>query len=98
MQTVRLPSCYYHSALSLPQALASIQAQDDLRFEVFDSVVAEPTEESWRQAIAWARQHDFSHFLACVLAPLLLLLLKSLRIYNNNKCWRRKRDRYSEGG
>jgi len=26
--------------------------------------VTEPTEESWREAIAWSRQHDFSHFLA----------------------------------
>jgi len=45
-------------------ALASLQAQDDLPFEVFDSVVTEPTDDSWRKAIAWARQHDFSHFLA----------------------------------
>ena len=31
-----------------------------------DKVVAEPTEDSWRDAIAWARSHDFSHFLAYV--------------------------------
>ena len=48
----------------LPQALESLQSQDDLPFEVYDQVVTEPTEESWRSAIDWARQHDFSHFLA----------------------------------
>ncbi|KAF8916208.1 alcohol dehydrogenase [Mucidula mucida] len=45
-------------------ALDSLQAQQDLPFEVYDKVVAEPTEDSWRDAIAWARKHDFSHFLA----------------------------------
>ncbi|EGN93042.1 hypothetical protein SERLA73DRAFT_98384 [Serpula lacrymans var. lacrymans S7.3] len=45
-------------------ALESLQSQEDLPFEVYDQVVAEPTEDSWRNAIAWARQHDFSHFLA----------------------------------
>jgi len=45
-------------------ALESLQSQEDLPFEVYDRVVAEPTEESWRDAIKWARQHDFSHFLA----------------------------------
>ena len=32
---------------------------------VITAVVSEPTEASWRDAIAWARTHDFSHFLAC---------------------------------
>jgi len=45
-------------------AIAALEAQTDLPYEVFDQVVAEPTEDSWRRAIAWARQHDFSHFLA----------------------------------
>ncbi|PFH52721.1 hypothetical protein AMATHDRAFT_188781 [Amanita thiersii Skay4041] len=45
-------------------ALAALEAETDLPFEVYDQVVAEPTEESWRNAIAWARNHDFSHFLA----------------------------------
>ncbi|KAI9574854.1 alcohol dehydrogenase [Boletus coccyginus] len=45
-------------------ALESLQSQQDLPFEVYDQVVTEPTEESWRNAIDWARQHDFSHFLA----------------------------------
>ncbi|KAK0467168.1 iron-containing alcohol dehydrogenase-domain containing protein [Desarmillaria tabescens] len=48
----------------MKNALASLEAQTDLPFEVYDRVVAEPTEESWRDAIAWARTHDFSHFLA----------------------------------
>ncbi|KAM6495887.1 alcohol dehydrogenase [Amanita muscaria] len=45
-------------------ALAALEAETDLPFEVYDQVVAEPTEDSWRNAIAWARKHDFSHFLA----------------------------------
>ncbi|EAU84782.1 alcohol dehydrogenase [Coprinopsis cinerea okayama7 len=45
-------------------AIAALEAETDLPFEVYDRVVAEPTEESWRDAIAWARHHDFSHFLA----------------------------------
>ncbi|KIJ20018.1 alcohol dehydrogenase [Paxillus involutus ATCC 200175] len=45
-------------------ALESLQSQVDLPFEIYDQVVTEPTEESWRKAIDWARQHDFSHFLA----------------------------------
>lgn len=44
--------------------IASLEAQTNLPFEVYDKVVAEPTEDSWRDAIAWARQHDFSHILA----------------------------------
>ncbi|KAF5321990.1 hypothetical protein D9619_000937 [Psilocybe cf. subviscida] len=45
-------------------ALAALEAQTDLPFEVYDSVLAEPTEDSFRAAIDWARGHDFSHFLA----------------------------------
>ncbi|KAG7443539.1 Dehydroquinate synthase-like protein [Guyanagaster necrorhizus] len=48
----------------MKNALASLEAQTDLPFEVYDRVVAEPTEESWRDAIGWAREHDFSHFMA----------------------------------
>ncbi|KIY49198.1 iron-containing alcohol dehydrogenase 1 [Fistulina hepatica ATCC 64428] len=51
--------------LPMKTAVASLQAAG-VPFEVYDTVVAEPTEESWRNAIAWARQHDFSHFLAQV--------------------------------
>jgi hydroxyacid-oxoacid transhydrogenase len=42
----------------------ALEKEMDLPFEVYDQVVAEPTEGSWRDAIAWARRHDFSHFLA----------------------------------
>ncbi|KAJ8454031.1 hypothetical protein ONZ51_g13265 [Trametes cubensis] len=45
-------------------AIASLEAQQDLPFVVYDRVVAEPTEASWRDAIAWARDQDCSHFLA----------------------------------
>ncbi|KIM53799.1 hypothetical protein SCLCIDRAFT_17831 [Scleroderma citrinum Foug A] len=45
-------------------AIESLESQQDLPFEIFDQVVTEPTEESWRRAIDWAREHDFSHFLA----------------------------------
>ena len=48
------------------QALAALESQSDLPFEVYDEVVAEPTEASWQDAIAWARKGDFSHFLAYV--------------------------------
>jgi hydroxyacid-oxoacid transhydrogenase len=46
------------------QAIQALEAESDLPFEVFDQVQCEPTEDSWRKAIAWARQHNFSHFLA----------------------------------
>ncbi|KAJ3563849.1 hypothetical protein NP233_g8669 [Leucocoprinus birnbaumii] len=48
----------------MKMAIAALEAQSDLPFEVYDQVVAEPTEENWRKAFAWARKHDFSHFLA----------------------------------
>ncbi|KZV61019.1 iron-containing alcohol dehydrogenase 1 [Peniophora sp. CONT] len=48
----------------MKMALESLSAESDLPFEVYDRVVTEPTEDSWRDAIAWAREHDFSHFLA----------------------------------
>ncbi|PPR06973.1 hypothetical protein CVT26_004293 [Gymnopilus dilepis] len=48
----------------LKTTIAALEAQKDLPFEVYGRVVAEPTEDSWRDAIAWARKHDFSHFLA----------------------------------
>ncbi|OBZ76079.1 Hydroxyacid-oxoacid transhydrogenase, mitochondrial [Grifola frondosa] len=54
----------YHSAAPAKMAIASLESQTDLPFEVYDRVVAEPTEASFRDAIAWAREHDCSHFLA----------------------------------
>lgn len=64
MKTVSSTTRPVFSRPHLAQALESLQSQDNLPFEVYDKVVAEPTEESWRDAIAWARKHDFSHFLA----------------------------------
>ncbi|KAL0949985.1 hypothetical protein HGRIS_009999 [Hohenbuehelia grisea] len=48
----------------MKKAIAALDSQEDLPFEVYDQVVAEPTEQSVRDAIGWARKHDFSHFLA----------------------------------
>ncbi|KAH9843866.1 alcohol dehydrogenase [Rhodofomes roseus] len=48
----------------MKMAIASLEQQDDLPFVVYDRVVAEPTEASWRDAIAWSREQDCSHFLA----------------------------------
>ncbi|KAJ7700088.1 iron-containing alcohol dehydrogenase 1 [Mycena rosella] len=45
-------------------ALESLEAQPNLPFEVLSLPPGEPTEESWADAIQWARGHDFSHFLA----------------------------------
>jgi len=50
--------------LPMKTAIASLSSQQDLPFEIFDRVVTEPTEDCWREAITWSRQHDFSHFLA----------------------------------
>ncbi|KII95205.1 hypothetical protein PLICRDRAFT_96252 [Plicaturopsis crispa FD-325 SS-3] len=50
--------------IAVKNAIESLQAQPDLSFEVYDQAISEPTEESMRHAIAWARKHDFSHFLA----------------------------------
>jgi hypothetical protein len=47
----------------------ALEKEINLPFEVYDQVVAEPTEQSWRDAIAWARKHDFSHFLAYYSIP-----------------------------
>ncbi|KZP17276.1 Dehydroquinate synthase-like protein, partial [Athelia psychrophila] len=50
--------------VAMKVAMESLQSQEDLPFEVYDQVACEPTEDSWRKAIAWAREHNFSHFLA----------------------------------
>ena len=57
--------------MELVQAISSLESQQDLPFVVYDRVVAEPTEESWRDAIKWAREHDASHFLAYVIRNIL---------------------------
>lgn len=46
------------------QAIESLESQQNLPFEIYDKVATEPTELSWLDAIAWARRHDFTHFLA----------------------------------
>ncbi|KZT68677.1 alcohol dehydrogenase [Daedalea quercina L-15889] len=48
----------------MKMAIASLEQQTDLPFVIYDRVVAEPTEASWRDAIAWSREQDCSHFLA----------------------------------
>ncbi|GAA6001820.1 hydroxyacid-oxoacid transhydrogenase [Rhodotorula paludigena] len=49
----------------LPMQMA-LESLDDngITYEVFDRVRVEPNEQSWRDAIAFAKKHDFSHFLA----------------------------------
>lgn len=54
----------------LPQARESLEASG-VSFEVFNKVSVEPTDASWKEAIDWARKHDFSHFLALVTVTLL---------------------------
>ncbi|TDL29884.1 alcohol dehydrogenase [Rickenella mellea] len=50
--------------LPMKTTLESLESQKGLAYEVYDKVACEPTEASWRDAISWARSHDFSHFLA----------------------------------
>jgi len=45
------------------QAIESLQLHD-VPYEIYDTVAVEPTDASWKDAIAWSRAHDFSHFLA----------------------------------
>ncbi|KAG8758513.1 hypothetical protein FRC12_009987 [Ceratobasidium sp. 428] len=49
--------------LPMKMAVESLD-QHGINYEVFDRVAVEPTDASWNDAIAWSRQHDFSHFLA----------------------------------
>ena len=62
--TLRMEAHFSIYSRRVFQAISSLESQKDLPFEVYDRVVTEPTEASWRDAIAWARQHDCSHFLA----------------------------------
>ncbi|GAA5836572.1 hypothetical protein JCM11251_007115, partial [Rhodosporidiobolus azoricus] len=49
----------------LPMKMALESLEDNgIKYEVFDRTRVEPNEESWREAITFAKQHDFSHFLA----------------------------------
>ncbi|KAF8592140.1 iron-containing alcohol dehydrogenase 1 [Ramaria rubella] len=45
-------------------AIHALESQGDVPYEVYENVSVEPTEASWRDAIAWSRKGDFSHFLA----------------------------------
>ncbi|GAA6033319.1 hypothetical protein JCM8097_006690 [Rhodosporidiobolus ruineniae] len=49
--------------LPMKQALESLE-DNGIKYEVFDRTRVEPNEESWKEAIAFAQEHDFSHFLA----------------------------------
>jgi len=46
------------------QVIHSLETQGTVPYDVYDNVAVEPTEASWRDAIAWARKGDYSHFLA----------------------------------
>ncbi|BGP18794.1 hypothetical protein JCM10213v2_006874 [Rhodosporidiobolus nylandii] len=49
----------------LPMRMALESLEDNgVKYEVFDRTRVEPNEESWKDAIAFAKEHDFSHFLA----------------------------------
>ncbi|KZT60716.1 Dehydroquinate synthase-like protein [Calocera cornea HHB12733] len=50
----------------LPPVRMAIDSLEEngVPYELFTDVSVEPTDASWRRAIDWSRQHDFSHFLA----------------------------------
>jgi len=52
--------------LNLYPVKAALESLDGagISYEVFSSCKIEPDQESWEKAISFARQHDFSHFLA----------------------------------
>ncbi|KZV97241.1 iron-containing alcohol dehydrogenase 1 [Exidia glandulosa HHB12029] len=50
--------------LPMRVAMDSLQQHAGAPFEVFENVSVEPTEDSFREAMAFARKHNFSHFLA----------------------------------
>jgi len=50
--------------LPMKTAIHALETQGNVPYEVYDNVSVEPTEASWRDAIAWARNGDYSHFLA----------------------------------
>ncbi|GAA6003478.1 hypothetical protein JCM10207_000350 [Rhodosporidiobolus poonsookiae] len=49
--------------LPVKMALESLE-ENGIKYELFDRTRVEPNEQSWQDAIAFAKQHDFSHFLA----------------------------------
>lgn len=54
---------YTEPLLKSNQAVQALE-EEGVPYEIFDRVAVEPTDSSWLDAIAWARKHDFSHFLA----------------------------------
>ncbi|KAH7097439.1 alcohol dehydrogenase [Auriculariales sp. MPI-PUGE-AT-0066] len=50
--------------LPMKEAVKSLEMYANAPYEVFTEVSVEPTEDSFRAAIAFARKHNFSHFLA----------------------------------
>ncbi|ORY80714.1 putative alcohol dehydrogenase [Leucosporidium creatinivorum] len=49
--------------LPMKMAIESLDA-NGISYEIFDRTRVEPNQESWQDAINFAKQHDFSHFLA----------------------------------
>ncbi|TNY18701.1 iron-containing alcohol dehydrogenase-domain containing protein [Rhodotorula diobovata] len=49
--------------LPMQMAIESLEA-NNVQYEIFDRTRVEPNQESWEEAIAFAKKHDFSHFLA----------------------------------
>ncbi|GAA6052452.1 hypothetical protein JCM3770_001120 [Rhodotorula araucariae] len=49
--------------LPMQMALESLDA-NNVKYEVFDRTRVEPNQQSWEDAIAFAKEHHFSHFLA----------------------------------
>ncbi|KIJ57033.1 hypothetical protein M422DRAFT_40580 [Sphaerobolus stellatus SS14] len=50
--------------LPMRTVIHSLESQGNVPYDVYENVSVEPTEASWRDAIAWARKGDYSHFLA----------------------------------
>ncbi|KAM0751574.1 putative alcohol dehydrogenase [Meredithblackwellia eburnea MCA 4105] len=49
--------------LPMKMAIESLE-QAGVKYEVFDRTRVEPNQSSWEDAISFAKEHDFSHFLA----------------------------------
>ncbi|UZJ57391.1 hypothetical protein CBS101457_006711 [Exobasidium rhododendri] len=47
----------------MKQSIEGLEAQG-VKYEIFDRVRVEPNDKSWADAMSFARQNDFSHFLA----------------------------------
>jgi len=60
------------------QTIHALESQGNIPYDVYDNVSVEPTEASWRDAIAWARTGDFSHFLALAFHHYALLVFTYL--------------------